>query len=336
MTTADEDSRRQAVAFGLRWVSDVPLHQFLQTSGDTGPADITVARVEALVRPRRPLVTIDNATLCDDGVRYHAGGEASFDTLGGCAIEWTPGPAWSGEFPAVVFSTLTALLLAFRGSIPLHGTAVEIDGEAVLICGASGAGKSTLAAGLIALGARLISDDLSVIVPGDGTGAPVLYPGRPGMQLFPAAADMLVEAVGARVIRSGARGKQVVAPPWSPPLTAVPLTTVLVLGEVPGPVPAGRNAALLRAQLFRPRWMRSVPGSHARLAALHRAAGKIHMEALPLAGDSGHDRAGFIGRALVARAAIGRGAARRLNETPLHDIVPHGVDCYPAQQSGEP
>jgi len=336
MTTAGEDGSRRAVAFGLRWASDVPLHQFAPAIEDAAPADITVTRVEALFRQRRPLVTIDNAMLCEDGVRYHAGGEASFDTLGGGAIEWTPGPAWSGEFPAVVFSTLTALLLAFRGGVPLHGTAVEVDGEAVLICGPSGAGKSTLAAGLIALGARLISDDLSVIAPGDGTGAPVLYPGRPGMQLFPAVADLLVEAAGARVIRSGARGKQVVAPPWSPPLAAVPLTTVLLLDETHGPVAADRNAALLRAQLFRPRWMRSVPGSRERLAALHRAASQIHLEALPPARDGDHDRAGFIGRALAAREAMDRGGAPRLNGTPLRDIVLEGVDRDPAQSPGEP
>lgn len=41
----------------------------------------------------------------------------------------------------------------------LHGTAVAIDGHAVLLRGASGSGKSDLALRLIDRGAKLISDD---------------------------------------------------------------------------------------------------------------------------------------------------------------------------------
>tara|TARA_R100000322_G_scaffold124685_2_gene81464 strand:- start:11767 stop:12213 length:447 start_codon:yes stop_codon:yes gene_type:complete len=48
----------------------------------------------------------------------------------------------------------------------IHATSVAIDGGAVVITGASGSGKSGLALELIALGARLISDDLTRIEPG--------------------------------------------------------------------------------------------------------------------------------------------------------------------------
>ena len=41
----------------------------------------------------------------------------------------------------------------------VHGTAVSLHGEGVLITGKSGSGKSTLALELIALGATLVSDD---------------------------------------------------------------------------------------------------------------------------------------------------------------------------------
>ncbi len=41
----------------------------------------------------------------------------------------------------------------------VHGTAVAIDGEAVLLRGPSGAGKSDLALRLIDRGARLVADD---------------------------------------------------------------------------------------------------------------------------------------------------------------------------------
>jgi HPr kinase/phosphorylase len=43
----------------------------------------------------------------------------------------------------------------------LHATAIAIEGQAVLLCGASGAGKSDLGLRLIDAGARLIADDQS-------------------------------------------------------------------------------------------------------------------------------------------------------------------------------
>ena len=44
-----------------------------------------------------------------------------------------------------------------------HGTAVAIDGEAVLLRGPSGAGKSDLALQLIDRGARLVADDQTLL-----------------------------------------------------------------------------------------------------------------------------------------------------------------------------
>ncbi len=43
--------------------------------------------------------------------------------------------------------------------ILVHGSAVALNGRAVLITGPSGAGKSSLALSLMAMGARLVSDD---------------------------------------------------------------------------------------------------------------------------------------------------------------------------------
>lgn len=48
-------------------------------------------------------------------------------------------------------------------SLLVHGTAVALDGEAVLLRGPSGAGKSDLALRLIDEGARLVADDQTEI-----------------------------------------------------------------------------------------------------------------------------------------------------------------------------
>lgn len=48
----------------------------------------------------------------------------------------------------------------------LHASCVAAGGRAVLILGASGAGKSALALQLLALGACLVADDCTLVVPG--------------------------------------------------------------------------------------------------------------------------------------------------------------------------
>lgn len=59
------------------------------------------------------------------------------------------------------------------GELCLHASAVAVEGAGVLITGASGTGKSTLTLELIALGAKLISDDQTLIGAGE---PPVLSP----------------------------------------------------------------------------------------------------------------------------------------------------------------
>ncbi|WP_179381549.1 HPr kinase/phosphorylase [Jannaschia marina] len=49
------------------------------------------------------------------------------------------------------------------GGVSLHATTVALDGRALAICGPSGAGKSETAAQMIALGAVLVSDDLTLL-----------------------------------------------------------------------------------------------------------------------------------------------------------------------------
>ncbi|XDA98778.1 HPr kinase/phosphatase C-terminal domain-containing protein [Sulfitobacter sp. LCG007] len=51
---------------------------------------------------------------------------------------------------------------------PLHASCVSLEGRGVLILGASGSGKSALALQLMALGARLVSDDRTLVEPRDG------------------------------------------------------------------------------------------------------------------------------------------------------------------------
>lgn len=53
-------------------------------------------------------------------------------------------------------------------SLILHATCVSVDGKGLLATGPSGSGKSSLALALMALGARLVSDDRTILTLRDG------------------------------------------------------------------------------------------------------------------------------------------------------------------------
>ena len=85
----------------------------------------------------------------------------------------------------VVTSGLGALAIQ-RGALVLHGTALERDGEAILLLGHPAAGKSTLAWCLLQDGWRLLSSELVVVSP-DG----LVLPGMHQLKLWHDAAVAL-------------------------------------------------------------------------------------------------------------------------------------------------
>jgi len=268
------------IAFGLRWDSDIALDQFAKASlADTLPPDITIRRAAGPLPDREMVHRKDGGTLCADGFRMHGDDEAIYDFRAPGTIEWRPGPAWQGRFPPLFFGTVAALVLAWRGGVPIHGSSVEIDGRAWLICGPSGAGKSTLAATLAASGkARLIADDLSILQ-GSASGPPTLYPGRPAIRLFPALAEHM-RASGAEVREDPGNDKLLVRPARADPLTPVPLAAFIILGTDAAGIPLWRRGAFLDSQLFRPMWMRAIPGWRDRFRMLHHAGTILPMHSL--------------------------------------------------------
>ena len=119
----------------------------------------------------------------------------------------------------------------------LHGTCVAVAGRGLLLRGPSGVGKSRLALHLMALGARLVADDMVELT---------LHHGPEGVRLIagcPPAGRGLIEARGLGLLAAAPAGP-------------VPLAHVVDLGGLPGPrLPPRESVTLLR---------QSVP--------LHRAA----------------------------------------------------------------
>ena len=59
-----------------------------------------------------------------------------------------------------ILGTCMGALLLQRKILPLHGSAIAINGKAYAIVGDSGAGKSTLASAFLNKGYQLLSDDV--------------------------------------------------------------------------------------------------------------------------------------------------------------------------------
>jgi hypothetical protein len=82
-----------------------------------------------------------------------------------------------------------AMAIRQRGTLVLHGNAVDVDGGAVALLGCPGAGKSTLAAALVAAGSSMVADDHVVI--GQEGERRWVQPGPPRLRLWPDSLPLL-------------------------------------------------------------------------------------------------------------------------------------------------
>jgi hypothetical protein len=176
--------------FGFEIKSDLPLRRLNEAAGTRGELLVSLAG--------EPLPTPDEepvSTLVDDTGRcWYASYELE---EGRCLIKLPP----SGSFlidPGAgrilvdrqdgddellehrIASSALCVLLALRGDLVLHASAVEVDGRATLFCGPTQRGKSTLARALGEAGYRLLSEDgIAIELEGD---EPIAFPGARGVR----------------------------------------------------------------------------------------------------------------------------------------------------------
>jgi hypothetical protein len=290
----------RAAAFGLRWLSDVPLMHFqpIVPEAEGGAPDIQVARATALA-PRESRAQVRRGHVYADGTRFPWEREAMFDTYAGNRVDYVPGPDWTGALPSAFYGTVAAHLLAWRGLLPLHACAVEVGGKAVLIAGTGGAGKSSLMAGLLGLGAPLVSDDLTAVTIRGGV-AEVL-PGRTTIRLGPEVVQW-TEGEPCEPPSPATRGKHVIRPALRTRAERLPLAGMISLGAAPGAVPALARGSAFAAHLFRPAWLAALPGHR------ERQQGLLALASVPVIGFPAVERTGrdaHLDRARTALALAG-------------------------------
>lgn len=110
--------------------------------------------------------------------------------------------AQAEDIPVFLLDTVFAALLQQRGFLALHGSAVAVDGKAVVLLGASSVGKTTLALALHDRGCPLLADEVCAV--GMRNGKAVVFPGVPQLNVWE---DTLLAAgkdvSGYRPIRQG-------------------------------------------------------------------------------------------------------------------------------------
>lgn len=268
-------------AFGLTWAADIAMPAFhpagAASSAVRGLPLVMVERTNE--RPERDvtlsLPTLRLRQICRDGARVEWGDAALLDLYCGPAgmprlVRYRPGPAWADCLPTGFYATLAALACAWRGDVPLHASAVAWQGRAILVAGAAGAGKSTSIAAMLAAGAELVGDDLSVL--GWHDGRAVIRRGRPDMRLHRDTLS-IVPQYGLPHPAEDASGKWIVRPSIAVQADAVPLGAYLLLGEGEGALEPVAAATALPALLFRPRLQAAIPGyAHAMARLLATAA----------------------------------------------------------------
>jgi hypothetical protein len=123
---------------------------------------------------------------------------ATYDSIGSFLITDgerilvdVPSPDVLGKkiFRRILQNELMAVLLMQRGLLVLHGSAVTINGKAVIFLGDRGAGKSTTAAAFHSSGHSVLEDDTVAIR--FSNGQPMVVPGVPQLRLSPDAVRAL-------------------------------------------------------------------------------------------------------------------------------------------------
>jgi hypothetical protein len=136
----------------------------------------------------RPEMTIETGDggywlTYDDAVTF------SIDGAGARVSGHWSAPLSAADAARYLDGSVLAFVLRLRGAVPLHASAVAVDGRALLFIGDAWAGKSSTAAAFSTLGYRVLADDIVRIDIGHRGG--FTYPVHPRLGLWSDSAEAL-------------------------------------------------------------------------------------------------------------------------------------------------
>ncbi|MGC5771070.1 aldolase [Paenibacillus pabuli] len=178
----------QYEAYGLRWLSQFPLPELQIVHGgaalDAATVDVYIQVEDLTTRWNEWDVGRDNFVARDGSLFFRIEDIGLFFMEQGNRITVSPEQgADDKKIRLFILGTCMAVIMMQRSILPLHGSAVVIDGWAYAFVGHSGAGKSTLSAALASRGYPLLTDDV-VAVTWDAGGRAIVSPGYPQQKLW--------------------------------------------------------------------------------------------------------------------------------------------------------
>ena len=191
------------IAFGLRWLSDIPLSDFPIAHDDdppdvelrvrSWPEDLECGDAVLWYTSPAPDSTLRVFRLSEGQfffIQYIDGTEFVIDRCG--SQIWC---RWDPVFPfdyaaTYLYGPILGFLLRLRGVVCLHASVVGIDDWAVGFAGSAGAGKSTIAAALAGYRFPVLSDDVLPLMESESGIEAV--PAYPRLRLWPDSVDALL------------------------------------------------------------------------------------------------------------------------------------------------
>ncbi|WP_379164155.1 aldolase [Paenibacillus sp. sgz5001063] len=177
-------------AFGLQINSEISLPELPFTSEPGMMGNVSVIQED--LNERWEVIPKITPSLGVSGheVMFEAKGTAIFAIQNGNTITVSPAPGADPDcIRLFILGSCMGILLMQKQILPLHGSALVIEGKAYAFVGRSGAGKSTLASYLMDQGCPLISDDVIPVMVQNGY--PLAVPGYPQQKLWQQSLDYL-------------------------------------------------------------------------------------------------------------------------------------------------
>lgn len=171
-------------AFGLSVSSYIHLPELQEISIKKNLVDIVIEKADLTSIWSELSELSDYFCVKEDYILFRVPNSAIFLIQNGNHILVSPyEDTDEDEIRLYILGTCMGAILMQRKILPLHGSAVAIDGKAYAIVGESGAGKSTLASAFINRGFHLISDDV-IPVSFNEENIPVVTPSYPQQKLW--------------------------------------------------------------------------------------------------------------------------------------------------------
>lgn len=171
-------------AFGLTVLSEIALPELPIVQAKNGIYDILVEKEDLTTLWSTQKGKDDYFVINEEFILFRIPDIAIFLIQNGNRILVSPAQNTNEDrLRLYILGTCMGAILIQRKILPLHGSAIAIDGKVYAIVGDSGAGKSTLASAFLNRDYQLLSDDVIPITVNEES-IPIVIPAYPQQKLW--------------------------------------------------------------------------------------------------------------------------------------------------------